>query len=58
MSPFLGCQCWYSFDDKTLFPAAKAVLTHCVHADLFFVCLETLKECMPDLFNVLCSNKI
>ena len=35
MSPFLGHQCWYSFNDKPSFPGAKAVLTCCVCADLF-----------------------
>ena len=37
MPPFLGCQCLYSFDDKTPFPGAKATLTHYVLADLFFL---------------------
>ena len=37
---------------------AKAVLTHWVPADLVcFILLETLKECIPDLFDVLCSDK-
>ena len=33
MPPF---QCWYPFDDKTPFPAAKAMLTRYVRADLLF----------------------
>ena len=37
MSPFLGWQCWYSFDDKTPFPVAKDILTRCVCAVL--ICL-------------------
>ena len=35
MPPFLGGQCWCSFD-KTPFPGAKAVLTRYVCADLVF----------------------
>ena len=35
MPPFLGCQCWYSFNDKTPFPGAKNIQTCWVHADLF-----------------------
>ena len=45
MPPFLGCQCWYSFDGKTPSLDAKAILTGCVYDDLF----ETLKECIPCL---------
>ena len=56
MSVFL-CQCWSSFD-KTPFPGAKAMLTHCVRAGhFFFFFFETLKKCNPDSFDVLCSNK-
>ena len=54
MPPFLGCQCWSSFDDKTPFPGARAILTRCVLADLVF---EILKKCIPDWFDVLCSDK-
>ena len=54
MPPFLGCQCWYFFNGKTSFPGAKRVLTQCVRADLGF--FESLKECIPDLFDVLCSD--
>ena len=35
MPPFLGSQCWFSFDDKIPFPAAKATWTRRVRADLF-----------------------
>ena len=57
MPPFLGCQCWHSFNDKTAFLGTKFILTCCVWADpiSFF---ETLKECIPNLFDVLCSDKI
>ena len=50
MAPFLGHQCWYSFDDKTPLLGAKAVMTDCVHANLFFflLLLWTLKDCIPD----------
>ena len=44
MPPFLGCQCWYFFDDRTLFPGAKDILAHCVHADLFFWNLEGMNR--------------
>ena len=49
MSPFLGHQCSRSFHDKTPFPGAKAILTHCVMWWwVFFFCVlffsETLKE--------------
>ena len=57
MPLFLGHQCWASFNDKTPFPGAKATLTCCVLAGLFFF-FETLKKCSPDLFDVLCSDKI
>ena len=36
MPPFLGHQCWYSFDDKAPLLGAKAVMTDCVRANLFF----------------------
>ena len=52
--PYRGASA-YSFD-KTSFPGAEAILTRCVRADLFF--METLKECILDLFNVPCSAKI
>ena len=55
MLPFLGHQWWCSFNDKTPFPDAKAILTHSVCADLFF---QTLQECIPDLFNVLRSDEL
>ena len=51
MPPFLAHQSWSSFDDKTLFPDSEAILTLCVSDP------ETLKECIPDLFDVLCSDK-
>ena len=35
MPSFLGCQCWYSFDDKTHSPGAEDILARGVHADLF-----------------------
>ena len=35
--PFLRCQWWSSFDDKTVFPGARAILTGCGHPDLFFL---------------------
>ena len=38
-----------SFDDKTAFPGAKVMLTHCIV--LTYVFLFPLK-CIPDLFNV------
>lgn len=54
--PFLlGFQCWSFFDGKTPFPGAKAVLTGCVHAGLFF--FESLEKYKPHFFNVLCSDK-
>lgn len=40
MPLFLGCQCWYSFNDKTPFPDAKTTLTPCAHANLFFFFFE------------------
>ena len=60
MPPFIGCQCWYSFNDKTAFLGTKFILTFCVWADffVFFFFLATLKECIPNLFDVLCSDKI
>ena len=42
MPPFLGHQCWSSFDDKAPFPGAKAILTavymliYCVFFCFFF----------------------
>ena len=57
MSPFLGFQFQSSFNDKTPFPGAKAILTRSVCAGQFFS-FEILKECDPDLFNVLSSDKI
>ena len=51
MPPFLGLQCWSSLDDKTPFPGAKATLTCYVCAGPF--CFSALKECTPDLFDVL-----
>ena len=55
--PFLlGFPCWSFFDGKTPFPGAKAVLTGCVHAGLFF--FESLEKYKPHFFNVLCSDKI
>ena len=49
MPPFLGHQCWYSFDDKAPLLGAKAVMTDCVHANLFFFFFfRTLKEYIPD----------
>ena len=52
---FLGHQCWSSFHDKIPSPGAEAILTSCV---LLIYFLDTLKECIPDLFNVLCSDEI
>ena len=47
--PFLlGFQCWSFFEGKTHFPGAKAVLTGCVHAGLFF--LESLEKYKPRFF--------
>lgn len=57
MPLFLGCQCWYSFNDKTPFPDAKTTLTPCAHANLFFFFLN-LKDYIPYLSNVLHSDKI
>ena len=34
MPLFLGRQCWFSFNDKTPFLGAKAMLTCCVRAGL------------------------
>ena len=57
MPLFLGRQCWSSVDDKTPFPGSKAMLDMLyVHVLVCF--FETLKKCFPDLFNVLCSDKI
>ena len=56
MPLFLGHQCWCSIDDKTLLPGAKSILIHCVCADFFSFFFETLKECIPGLFYVLCSD--
>ena len=61
----LGYQGCSSFGAKAPFPGAKATLTPC---DVlvcggfgFFFCLFlscfTLKNCIPDLFNGLCSDK-
>ena len=60
MPPFLGHQCWSSFDDKAPFPGAKAILTAVymlIYCVVFFFFLETLKESVPNLFALLCSNK-
>ena len=58
MFPFLGHQCWSSFDAQTPFLGAKAILTHYVHTDLLsFSAFENLNEYIPDLFDVLCSDK-
>ena len=56
MSPFLGFQFQSSFNDKTPFPGAKAMLTCYVPAGL--VLFETFKKRILALFNVLCSDKI
>ena len=53
MPPFLGCQCWYSFDHKTPSLHAKAILTGCVYMVIFLNF-----ERMYPLFDVLCSDKI
>ena len=46
-----------SFDDKIPFPGAKAILY--VPRAYMLVCFsENLKTCVPNLFNVLCSDKI
>ena len=60
MPLYLVHQCWYSFDDTTPFPGAKAILPCCVHVGLFFFFFffEILKKCNHDLFNILCSDKI
>ena len=58
MPLYLVHQCWYSFDDKTSFPGAKAILTCCVCAGLFFFFFEILKKYNHDLFNILCFDKI
>lgn len=63
MTLFLGCQCWYAFDDKTSFPGAGAILyVLYVYALVwFFFCFfffEILKNYTPYLFNVVCSDKI
>ena len=61
MSPFLGHQCYYSLHSKTPFQGAKVILTHCVHAGLFLPKKKKkkiLKECIPELFDVLCSDKL
>ena len=57
MSPFLGHQCWYSFNDTTPFPGAEVKLTRCVCVFFFFFFKKnkTLKECIPDLLSALCS---
>ena len=55
MPSFLGQQCPSSFNDKAPFPGAKAILTRCVRAEPFFS--ETLKESIPDLSDVLYSDK-
>lgn len=44
----------YSLHNKTPFPVAKATLKPRVRSGLFF---ETLKECLPESFDVLCSDK-
>ena len=58
--PFLGHQCWSSFNDKIPLLGVKATLIHCVHADLLlffslfylFFSFESLKECISDVFDV------
>ena len=55
MPSFLESQSWYSFRDKIPFLGAKAILPRCVCADLLF--FETFKECIPDSFDVLCSER-
>ena len=55
MPPYLGCQCWSSFDEKACFSDAEPTLTHCVRASLVF---ETLKGYLPDFFDVLYYDKI
>ena len=44
----------YSLHNMTHFPGAKATLKPRVRASLLF---ETLKECLPDSFDVLYSDK-
>ena len=51
----LGHQGWSSFHDKTPSPGAEAILTSCI---LLIYFLDTLKECIPDFFNVICSDEI
>ena len=56
MPLFLGHQCWASFNDDSL-PRCQG------HTDLLCTCwtvlfFETLKKRIPDLFDVLCSDKI
>ena len=44
---------------KIPFPGAKALMTLCVRAGLFFsFSFQTLKRCNSDLFNILYSDKI
>ena len=58
-SPSWGC-----LDENVPFPGAKALLTHHIHAGLGFFCccfvffFFNLKECILDLFDVLCSENI
>ena len=56
--PFLGHQCWSSFNGKIPFLSVKATLILCVHADLLlsfslfhFFSFESLKECISDVFD-------
>ena len=56
MPSFLGHQCWSSFHDKSPAPGAKAMLTvHVLICVVFF--FSILKKCIPDSFNVFCSDK-
>ena len=52
--PLWDTNAGYSLHNKTPFPVAKATLKPRVRASLFF---ETLKKCLPDSFDVLCSDK-
>ena len=55
---FSGCQCWYSFKNKIPFPGAKAITDFlCTFWSVLFFFL-TLKECIPDMFDVIYSDKI
>ena len=52
--PLWDTNAGYSLHNKTPFLVAKATLKPRVCAGLFF---ETLKKCLPDSFDVLCSDK-